>query len=52
MPKLNKLITSRSLYQKLSGPAGIHFQEQQENFRSSDNSLNPRPRVLDMRPDI
>ena len=52
MPKLNKLIISRGLYQKLSGPAGIHFQEQQENFRSSANSLNLWPRVLDLRPDI
>ena len=49
MPNLNKLIMSRGRYQKLSGSAGIHFQERKENSRSSAKSLNPRPRVLDMR---
>ena len=39
MPKLNKLIMSRGLYQKLSGSAGIHFQERKENSRSSAESF-------------
>ena len=52
MPKLNKWIISRGPYQKLPGSEGIHFQEQKENSRSSTKSLNPWPRVVDMRPDI
>ena len=52
MPKLKKLIISRGLYQKLSGSAGIYFQEQKENSRSSAKSLNPWLRVFDMRPDV
>ena len=52
MPKLNKLIISRGLYQKLSGSAGTHFQEQKENSRSSAKSLNPWLGVFDMRPGV
>ena len=32
MPKLNKLIISRGLYQKLSGSVGVHFQARKENL--------------------
>ena len=39
MPKLNKLIISWGLYQKLSGSARIHFQGQQVNL---GNFINPR----------
>ena len=52
MPKLNKLIISQGPYRKLPGSEGIHFQEQKEKSRSSAKSLNPWPRVVDMRPDI